>query len=71
MTTRTMTTMNSEKIEDVYTYAKQAYDLIPDDHPHSEEIKQLLIDQVNEELHDYDNTAVPYRRTNTTRKGSD
>ena len=63
-----MTTMN---IDDVYTYAKQAYDLIPDDHPHSEEIKQLLIDQVNEELHDYDNTAVPYRRTNTTRKGSD
>jgi hypothetical protein len=41
-------------IEDVYTYAKQAYDLIPDDHPHSEEIKQLLIDQVNDELHDYD-----------------
>tara|TARA_A100000172_G_C3007692_1_gene98601 strand:- start:149 stop:331 length:183 start_codon:yes stop_codon:yes gene_type:complete len=58
-------------IEDVYTYAKQAYDLIPDDHPHSEEIKQLLIDQVNDELHDYDDTSVPYRRADSTRKGSD
>ena len=32
-----MTTMN---IEDIYTYAKQAYDLVPEDHPHSEEIKR-------------------------------
>ena len=63
--------MTTKSIEDVYTYAKQAYDLIPDDHPHSEEIKRLLIDQVNEELHDYDATSVPYRRTDTTRKGSD
>ena len=63
--------MTTKSIEDVYTYAKQAYDLIPDDHPHSEEIKQLLIDQVNEELHDYDATSVPYRRTNSARKGSD
>ena len=62
-----MTTMN---IEDVYTYAKQAYDLIPEDHPHSEEIKQLLIDQVNDELHDYDATSVPFSRTDSTRKGS-
>ncbi len=56
-----MTIMN---IESVYTYAKQAYESIPDDHPHSEEIKQLLIEQVNEELHDYDATSVPYRRAN-------
>ena len=63
--------MTTKTIDDVYTYAKQAYDLIPDDHPHSEEIKQLLIDQVNEELHDYDATSVPYRRANTTGKGSD
>ena len=50
-------------IEGVYSYAKEAYDLIPDDHPHRDEIKQLLIDQVNDELHDYESTAVPYRRT--------
>ena len=50
-------------IEGVYSYAKQAYDLIPEDHPHRDEIKQLLIDQVNDELHDYESTAVPYRRT--------
>ena len=44
-------------IEDIYTYRKQAYDLIPEDHPHKEELKQLLIDQVNDELHDYETTA--------------
>jgi len=61
----------TKTIEDIYTYAKQAYDLVPDDHPHSEEIKRLLIDQVNDELHDYDATSVPYRRANTTGTGSD
>ncbi len=44
-------------IEDIYTYRKQAYDLIPEDHPHKEELKQLLIDQVNDELHDYETTT--------------
>ena len=61
----------TKTIEDIYTYAKQAYDLIPDDHPHSEEIKRLLIDQVNDELHDYDDTTVPHRGTDAVRKGSD
>ena len=58
-------------IEDVYSYHKQAYDLIPNDHPHKEEIKRLLIDQVNDELHDYESTTVPHRRTDTTGTGSD
>ena len=63
--------MMTHSLDDIYSYKKQALDLIPEDHPHSEEIKRLLIDQVNDELHDYDNTSVPYRRANTTRKGSD
>ena len=63
-----MTTRNTEEI---YSYAKQAYDLIPEDHPHRDEIKQLLIDQVNDELHDYGSTTVPHRRTDTTGEGSD
>ena len=48
-------------IEDVYSYHKQAYDLIPDNHPHKEEIRRLLIDQVNDELHDYESTAGSHR----------
>ena len=38
--------------EDVYTYYKQALDLLKEDHPHYEEIKKLLIDQVNDELNE-------------------
>ena len=63
--------MTTRSTEEIYSYAKQAYDLIPKDHPHRDEIKQLLIDQVNDELHDYESTAVPYRRTAATREGSD
>ena len=46
--------MKMEQIEDVYSYYKQALDLIPLDHPHFNEIKSLLIDQVNDDLSDYD-----------------
>jgi len=69
--TMTMTTMKNTKIEDIYSYAQEAYDSIPKDHPHKEELQSLLIDQVNEELHDYDSTTVPYRRTDATRARSD
>ena len=51
-------------IEDVYSYHKQAYDLIPDNHPHKEEIRRLLIDQVNDELHDYESSAGSHRGAN-------
>ena len=56
--------MTTRTIDDVYSYHKQAYDLIPDDHPHKEEIRRLLIDQVNDELHDYESTASSHRRAN-------
>jgi len=38
--------------EDIYTYYKQALDLIPEAHPNYTEIKHLLLSQVNDELHD-------------------
>ena len=44
--------------DDIYAYEKQALDLLPLDHPHYDEIKSLLIDQINDELHDYQNTTV-------------
>ena len=44
--------------DDIYAYEQQALDLLPLDHPHYDEIKSLLIDQINDELHDYQNTTV-------------
>ncbi len=44
--------------DDIHTYYQQALDLINEDHPHFEEIKRLLIDQVNDELHDHDSNYV-------------
>ena len=41
--------------KDVYTYASQALDMIErekDTNPNYEEIKKLLTDQVNDEIHD-------------------
>ena len=45
--------MMTRSLEDIISYEKQALDLLPKDHPHYNEIKSLLIDQVNEEIHDY------------------
>ena len=45
-------------MEDVYTYEKQALDLIElrykdnKDHPNYSRLKDLLIDQINDELYD-------------------
>ena len=49
-------------IQDIYTYEKQALDLIDKrfennkDHPNYKKLKALLIDQINDELHDYTNS---------------
>jgi len=49
-------------IEDIYTYEKQALDLIEErfkdnkDHPNYSKLKGLLIDQINDELNDYTHT---------------
>ena len=44
-----------ESFKDVYTYASQALDMIErekDTNPNYEEMKKLLTDQVNDEIHD-------------------
>ena len=37
-------------IDDIYSYQKQALDLLDKDHPHYEEIKVLLTEQINDEI---------------------
>ncbi len=44
--------MMTRSLEDVYTYEKQALDLLNKDHPHYDEIKVLLTDQINDEIED-------------------
>ena len=39
-------------IDDIYSYQKQALDLIDKDHPHYDEIRLLLTDQILDELDD-------------------
>jgi hypothetical protein len=50
-------------IEDIYSYQKQALDLLDKNHPHYDEIRLLLTDQIMDEIHDHTPT---YRRTTTT-----
>ena len=49
--------MTTRSLEDVYTYEKQALDLIPINHPHYAEIRSLLIQQVNDEVETYANSV--------------
>jgi hypothetical protein len=44
-------------LDDIISYEKQALDLLPLDHPHYEEIKTLLTDQINDEIRDYADTC--------------
>ena len=48
--------MMTRSLEDVYTYEKQALDLLRKDHPHYDEIRVLLTDQINDEVEDLANT---------------
>tara|TARA_R100000781_G_scaffold94931_1_gene59239 strand:+ start:738 stop:893 length:156 start_codon:yes stop_codon:yes gene_type:complete len=45
--------MTIRSLEDVWTYEQQALDLLDKDHPHYDEIKSLLTDQINDEIRDY------------------
>jgi len=47
----------TRSLDDIISYEKQALDLLPLDHPHYEEIKDLLIDQVNDEIQTYADTS--------------
>ena len=48
--------MTTRSLEDIIDYEKQALDLLSEDHPHYNEIKDLLTDQINDEIRDYANT---------------
>ena len=48
--------MTTRSLEDVYTYEKQALDLLNKDHPYYDEIRVLLTDQINDEVQDLANT---------------
>ena len=48
--------MTTRSLEDIISYEQQALDLLSEDHPHYEEIKSLLTDQINDEIRDYANT---------------
>ena len=48
--------MTTRSLEDVYSYEKQALDLLNKDHPHYKEIRILLTDQINDEVEDLANT---------------
>ncbi len=51
-----MTKGFSRSLDDVMTYKKQALDLLSKDHPHYEEVKTLLLSQINDEIHDWNHT---------------
>ena len=53
--------MTSFPIKSIDDYYQEALASIPLNHPHYKEIHDLLIDQVNDDLHSYDAT---YSRTN-------
>ena len=48
--------MTTRSLKDVYTYENQAQDLLRKDHPHYDEIRVLLTDQINDEVEDLANT---------------
>ena len=45
--------MTTRSLEDIISYEKQALDRLPLDHPHYQEIRDLLMDQINDEVYDY------------------
>ena len=46
----------TRSLEEIVAYEKQALELLPRTHPKYEEIKTLLIDQVNDEIEEYAHT---------------
>mgnify|MGYP003111113915 CR=1 FL=1 len=42
--------------EDIYAYKEAAYEALEDDHPHYDEISDIVEQQILEDLEDYANT---------------
>ena len=55
----------TRSLEDIYNYEKQALDLLPKDHPHYEEIVNLLNEQIQDEVWEHANT-ISDRGTSST-----
>ena len=53
--------MMTRSLDDIISYEQQALDLLDSDHPHYDEIKSLLTDQINDEIRDYANTRTDRR----------
>ena len=49
--------MMTRSLEDIYIYYNEALDQLSTNHPYYEEIKSLLMSQVNDELYDNDHTC--------------
>ena len=60
-------TTHSIPSNDVYTYHKQALDMLQPNHPHYDEIRKHLLSQIQDELSDRYNTK-PNRTTDLVRK---
>ena len=62
-----MASTMTRTMEDIYTYEKQALDLIEArykdnrDHPNYSKLRDLLIDQINDELYDVTHTTADRR----------
>ena len=54
--------MNYSDKESIYAYFREAVKQIPEAHPHYHEIRQLLIKQVNEDLHEHETYTTADRR---------
>ena len=67
--------MIERSLEDIYSYEKQALDLLAKrfegkkDHPNYKELKALLIVHINDELRDYAANHCSDRRTDDFREG--
>ena len=57
--------MMTRSLDDIISYEQQALDLLDNNHPHYEEIKSLLTDQINDEIRDYANTRTDRRASKT------
>ena len=53
--------MMTRSLDDIISYEQQALDLLDNNHPHYDEIKSLLTDQINDEIRDYANTRTDRR----------
>ena len=57
--------MTTRSLDDIISYEQQALDLLEENHPHYDEIRSLLTEQINDEIRDYANTRTDRRASKT------